>query len=137
MLEFKTIDIADRGWINEALKKSDFRGCEYSFSNNMAWRRLFDTQICGYKDFYISCSHKDSIYFIFPAGGGHSENDYKDIFAQMKRYAAENNSPLIIGSVTNENLCIFEKLFPGQTLTGQYRRKRQHSDNQLRLSAKQ
>ena len=57
MLEFREISISDRKWINELLKKSDFMACEYSFANNLAWRRLSDTKITRYKDFYISCNY--------------------------------------------------------------------------------
>ncbi len=110
MLEFKVIELSDKSWIKELLRKSDFRGCEYSFANNMAWRRLYETKISRYKDFYISCSHKYGVQFTFPAG----EGDYKDVIEQMKEYAGLNNSPLIIGSVTNKNLKLFEELYSGQ-----------------------
>ena len=39
MLNFRKITLADRSWIQEALKQSDFMGCEYSFANNLAWCR--------------------------------------------------------------------------------------------------
>ena len=53
MLEFREINIDDRDWINKLLKKSDFMGCEYSFANNMAWRRMNDSTISRLNDFYI------------------------------------------------------------------------------------
>ena len=109
MLDFKTIELSDRPWVTELLKKSDFRGCEYNFSNNMAWHRLYETKICRYKDFYISRSMKYGMRFTFPAGSG----DYKDLFLTLKKEAEENNCPLIISSVTNENLSLFEEFFPG------------------------
>ena len=109
MLEFKTIELSDRPWVTELLKRSDFRGCEYTFSNNIAWHRLYESKICRYKDFYISRSMKYGMRFTFPAGSG----DYKDLFLTLKKEAEENNSPLIIGSVTNENLALFEEYFPG------------------------
>ena len=43
MLEFRDIDIRDKDRITTALRKSQFMGCEYSFSNNMAWKRLGDS----------------------------------------------------------------------------------------------
>ena len=109
MFEFRTIELSDREWITRALRKSDFRGCEYSFSNNMAWRRLYETGILKYKDFYISCSHKYGVDFIFPAG----EGDYRDVFAEMSRYSEKNGAFLTIHSVTNENLRLFEELYSG------------------------
>ena len=45
MFDFRKIELKDREWINELLKKSDFRGCEYSFANNFAWHRLYETKI--------------------------------------------------------------------------------------------
>lgn len=108
MLDFKVIELSDKAWIDELLSYSDFRGCEYCFANNMAWRRMADTKIARYKDFYISCSFRDGIYFTFPAGRG----DYAEVFSQMKRFSEENNQPLTIGSVLPEQFGIFSELYP-------------------------
>ncbi len=109
MLDFKVIELSDRPWVTELLKLSDLRGCEYNFSNNIAWHRLYETQICRYKDFYISCSKKYGMRFTFPAGKG----DYKDLFTVLKKEAEEQGFPLVVSSVTNEELALFEELFPG------------------------
>ncbi|MDE5575996.1 MAG: phosphatidylglycerol lysyltransferase domain-containing protein, partial [Oscillospiraceae bacterium] len=71
---------------------------------------LYDTTICRYKDFYISRSMKHGLRFTFPAGSG----DYKDLFITLKREAEEMNSPLVVSSVTDENLRLFEEMFAGQ-----------------------
>ena len=110
MFEYKVIELSDRIWINEILSKSDFRGCEYNFANNFAWHRLYNTTICRYKDFYISRSQKYGLRYTFPSGTG----DYKDLFLALKKDAEELNSPLIIGSVTDENLMVFKELFDGE-----------------------
>lgn len=69
MLEFRQIDISDRQWVNELLRKSDFMGCEYSFANNMAWRRLSNSTISRYKDFYLIKAENENYTSIsFPAG---------------------------------------------------------------------
>lgn len=107
MLDFKVIEMSDKPWIDSLLKISDFRGCEYCFANNMAWRRMYDTKITRYKDFYISCSFKDGIYFTFPAGGG----DYREVFGEMKKFAESHNFPLVINSVTPDKFSLFEELF--------------------------
>ncbi len=110
MLDYKVIELSDRQWITELLKKSDFRGCEYNFANNFAWHRLYNTTICRYKEFYISRSLKYGLRYTFPAGIG----DYKDLFLTLKKDSEELGSPLIVSSVTDENLSIFEELFKGQ-----------------------
>lgn len=110
MFDFRKIDISDKPWITELLRKSDFRGCEYSFANNMAWHRLYETKICRYKDFYISCSEKDGLRFTFPAG----EGDYKEVLTLLRKYAEERGEPFVVSSVLTENLPLFEEYFPGE-----------------------
>lgn len=108
MLEFRQIEIGDRNWINELLKKSDFMGCEYSFANNMAWRRLNDSTISRYKNFYlIKAENDDQICFSFPAG----EGDYKEIFGELMEYACIRGKSLAITGVTQQGLEIFNKLY--------------------------
>ena len=114
-MEFREININDRAWINELLKASDFMGCEYMFANNMAWRRLNDTLITRYKDFYVLCSFDDGqMYFTYPAGHG----DIDDVICEMKSHSEKASSKLIISSVTKENLSYFtEKYGDGVEIT--------------------
>lgn len=109
MFEFREIQLNDRDWISECLQKSDFRGCEYSFANNMAWRRLSDTKICKYGEFYISRSLDEDgkPYFTFPTGvefGNEGIEKYKRLFAELKEYADSLGVPLKISSVNAEHL---------------------------------
>lgn len=113
MLEFREIQISDKNRITAALRESDFMGCEYSFANNMAWRRLADTKISFYKDFYISCSFAggdNTPCFLFPAGNG----SYKEVLEQMRLYSDSVGAPLKICGVTKNSLPLFEELFQGQ-----------------------
>lgn len=107
MLEFRPIELSDKSWIDPLLAKSDFRGCEYCFANNFAWRRLYDTKITRYRDFYISCSFKNGVRFTFPAGAG----DYADVFEQMRVFAACRGEPLMISSITPAQLPLFYELY--------------------------
>lgn len=98
MLEFREIDISDKLWIKEILQKSDYRGCEYSFANNMAWKRLANTEICRFNDFYICRSDcEDGGYsFTFPAGTG----DIKQVLDEMKKYSETKGYPLRLWNVS-------------------------------------
>ena len=98
MLEFRDIDISDRSWINELLKISDFRGCEYSFANNMAWKRLSNSKICRYKDFYIcrSDDEENGFSFTFPAGRG----NYREVIEMLKDYSEKNGFLLKLWNVS-------------------------------------
>ena len=108
MFDFRKICFDDKEWITQCLAVSDFRGCEYSFANNLAWQRLNDTVITHYDDFYISCSFdRDQPYFTFPAGvktDTQGKAKYIKLFEELKKYVSSKGKPLIVSSVTDNNL---------------------------------
>lgn len=113
MLEFREISLSDRERICNALRVSDFRGCEYTFANNLAWRRLAGSKISFYKDFYICCAFDTDDghpHFIFPAGSG----DIREMISVLKQFAESNGSPLIFTGVTKSVLDLLYELFPDQ-----------------------
>ena len=113
MLDFRIIDISDKDRICRCLEKSDFQGCEYSFANNMAWRRLSNSKIAFYKNFYITCASDtddDIPVFLFPSG----EGDYREVFDEMKKYAGSIGKPLRVSGVTQNTLRILNSLYSGQ-----------------------
>ena len=116
MLELRTIDISDKDWICRALTRSDFRGCEYSFANNMAWRRMADTQITRISSFYLPVSSKYGIRYTFPSGGDKDTplSAYRKLFELMRKNSEEQGQPLVISSVTKDNIGIFEELYSGR-----------------------
>ncbi len=108
MLEFRELRLSDKPWVDELLAISDFRGCDYCFANNLAWRRLNDTKVTRYKDFYISASGiGEDFYFTFPAGGG----DYADVLSEMKAYASANSLPFRVSSVSDEMIPLFTEIY--------------------------
>ena len=111
MLEFRDIDIKDKERITAALEYSQFMGCEYSFANNMAWRRLGDSQISFYKNFYICCAFRSddrTPNFTLPSG----EGDYRDVIGEMKRYSDSRGKALKIKGITESSLVMMNELFP-------------------------
>lgn len=117
MFDFRKIQLSDKDRAKAALAVSNFRGCEYSFANNMAWHRLADTVITFDGDFYICCSFYDGQpVFIFPAGvplDQQGRAKYLDLFARLERFAAMDGHLLRVCSVTAENLEWLREEFPG------------------------
>ena len=110
MIDFKRLKLSRKEDYEKILFACPGRSCEYSFANNMAWHRLYETKICRYKDFYISCSEKDGLHFTFPAG----EGDYKEVLTLLRKYAEERGVPFVVSSVLTENLPLFEEYFPDE-----------------------
>lgn len=108
MLEFREINISDRDWINGLLEMSDFMGCEYTFANDMAWRRLSDSLITRYKDFYISCfTGGNRPIFVYPSGSG----NITDVISEMKKVSDSAGHKLTITSVNKENLKKLQEIY--------------------------
>ena len=113
MIEFREIAISDKERINAALAKSDFMGCEYSFANNIAWRRLNNSKIAFYKDFYICASFNDGTKppcYILPAG----EGDYREVITELRRHSESLGFPLVMFGFTEKTLPMLEELFPDE-----------------------
>lgn len=110
MLTFRTLQLSDRAAVQKALERSGFQGCEYSFANNLAWRRAADTKAAFFKDFYI-CASFDSedggLVFYYPSGSG----ELKGVIREMAETAAELRSPLRIAGVTKDSLSLIRKLY--------------------------
>ena len=108
MLEFREININDRDRVNKALALSHNRGCEYSFANNLAWRRLADSKIAFYKDFYICGAFSGGVpRFVLPAGQG----DYRDVLSELKQYSRSLGYPLTLYGVTDTGLAMLHELY--------------------------
>ncbi len=108
MFDFYEISINDKDWINRLLAKSGFMGCEYSFANNMAWRRLNDSLICRYKDFYILKSETENFMsFTFPAG----EGDYEELFKALVNYSRNSGKKTVITGITSVGIEILKSIY--------------------------
>ena len=112
MLEFRTISIEDREWISLALRASDYRGCEYSFANNMAWRRQNDSRIARFQDYYLCCAFDtaDGVpSFIWPSGTG----DADALLDAMIGYVRGIGKPLQFWNLSEERTEWLRERLPG------------------------
>lgn len=117
MLGFRILQLSDREWVQDALRRSQFCGCEYSFANNLAWRRAADTRAARYEDFYICASfdtEEGHPVFYYPSGSG----DIKAVFREMADMAVSGGYPLCVQGVTNETLSILRENF-GESFTAE------------------
>ena len=118
MFNFREIQLSDRDWINSCLEISDFRGCEYSFANNLAWRRLNNTLIDSYGDFYISCSFdRENPVITFPSGvkcDSTGIEKYINLFGELEKFTLFQGHSLEISSVNSENLKWMTEYYKGR-----------------------
>lgn len=108
-LDFRKIELSDKTWIKELLVKSDFRGSEFCFGNNVIWADRLHSKIGRYKDFYLQFNDEFN-HFAFPAG----EGDLGEVVQVMMDYAKEHGFPFVMHLSHEENRKKMEDLMPGQ-----------------------
>ena len=53
MIEFRTPQLADKVWMDQLLSRSNYRGCEYNFTNLFAWKDAYRHQVARLEDFLV------------------------------------------------------------------------------------
>lgn len=111
-LNFKEVELSDKGWIDQCMKKSDFRGSEYSFANNYIWRKIYQLKVAEWNGLYLQWTGGESGNgsFAFPAGKG----DIKEAVEQMMAFSEQNQQLFRMMVSTKENVDRLESLFPGK-----------------------
>ena len=106
MLEFVKPELRDKARVEEHLRKSDFRGCEYTFGNLLLWSKRYNTEICFAEGFCFEKTGqgKDTM-FIYPYGGGSVEI----AVSLMREYAEHNGFPCVICANKSMTEQILEK----------------------------
>lgn len=107
MLQFRPIELKDKLWIDELLAISDYRGCEYNFTNNYVWRNVYGITICRFMDYFIV---KASNGFFFPAGTG----DIKALIKELSEYSEAEGKKLKFITMDKSAKLLLEKEFPGK-----------------------
>ena len=107
MLQFKEIELSDKEWMEPLFRISDYRGCEYCFTNCFVWRNIFDITAARFHNFCI-LKHGDS--FVFPAGCG----DTDALISQLLEYCNSKNMPLRFCSMDKSAKQILEEKYPGK-----------------------
>ncbi len=118
-MEFRILQLSDREWVQSALDQSEFMGCEYSFANNLAWRRSADTRCVRLGEFYLCASFdtEDGVpVFYYPAG----EGNVREAFSFMAEKALSMNVPLAVVGVTEEKLQLLSQLYEGEFTSEPY-----------------
>ena len=110
-LTFHPITIADRDWINEKLKEENIGACEYTFSNNFVWAKVYDVQVgmvygCG----VIRYRNQENFEYSFPFGNG----DKKAAIELLKGICAAHGHGLRLYPIVEKGRLDLIEWFPGE-----------------------
>ena len=108
MIEFTSLDPANRNEYETMLRSCGERGCEYSFANLYMWGRQKAAFLEGCLIFFSQFNRK-SVY-LFPVGTG----DRKAAIEAVMADAAERGIPCRFTGLTHDDCALLEQLFPGR-----------------------
>ncbi|GHV30251.1 hypothetical protein FACS1894177_02510 [Bacteroidia bacterium] len=111
MLDFKPVTINDKEAIQNFFDKTDFRNCDFSFSNIFCWQNSYNTTFTIEDDFlFLHFKTQGHPGYLFPVG----EGDLKKTIERLDLDAQEREIPLRIFAVTQEMFDLIEKNMPGE-----------------------
>ena len=103
--------LEEKPWVDELLRRADYRGCDYNFTNLFVWSRAYHQEIARVDDFLVThvCGRM-GCSFMFPAGGG----DLASVIRKLEEEAARRGEPLRLVCLTPRQMAELEEFFPGQ-----------------------
>ncbi len=107
MLEFKEISLQDKQWMQEYFNKSQFGGCEYSFTTSFIWAKNYGLEVAQSDGMMVIFS-KTFKSFLYPCGDG----DLKAVVEKMIEYADQNGFEFCMHSVLKPGVDRLQQLFP-------------------------
>lgn len=112
MLDFQRPQLADKPWVDELLRYSDYRGSEYNFTNLFVWNGVYGQKLARLGDFLLvhACSSRAGCSYFYPAGRG----DVKQAIDILRADAVQRGEPFRLICMTRRQTEEVERLYPGK-----------------------
>lgn len=109
MINFKKIELEDKDWIVEILKKAVISGCHANFGNLFAWRDINKTVVAELNGFLLAKQNIGNINdaYLYPMGKG-------DIKPLIEKIIDMDPNKLIFAGLSPVEAEELEGLFPGK-----------------------
>lgn len=109
MINFSTVLLSDKQWMEPLLKTADFSGCHQNFTNIFAWSEIYNYLVAKVDNYLIVKGCVDDLtYYFYPAGWG----DIKPVLETMRRDAMDCHHDFVISGVSPENMTVLRDLYP-------------------------
>ncbi len=133
-MEFRSIRLEDRPWIEDYCRKANRRQLNYCFEVLFLWRDVCDFELAEEAGFlYIKTFHRSQHNFLFPLGNG----NLQEALLRMEEYAVGKGREFRLYQVNNEQKAVIEELMPGQYQFTPYRDEYEYLFESARLSTLQ
>ena len=109
MIDFHPPRLEEKPWVDELLRRADYRGCDYNFTNLFVWSRAYGQEIAQVNGFLVThlCGRMGCSY-MYPAGSG----DLAAAIDILAREADERRQPLRLVCLTTRQMEELDRLMP-------------------------
>lgn len=108
MIEFKSPQLEDKGWVLPILRSSGERGCEHSFTNLYTWAQAFQKTIALHDGFLVSRTEGEYQSYGWGVGFG----DRKKLLEALYQDSVERGVPFVLWGLTAEQCRELQELYP-------------------------
>ena len=109
MLQFKTLTIADKDWVDEIVMSENSPNADYNFSNMYIWDNSYRQLIARVGDrMIVELRYEGRPAFVFPVGSG----PLRPAIEALKDYARINCFPLILRGLTEKHRDMLLEEYP-------------------------
>lgn len=111
MINFQPLTLSDKSWVDELLRASTQRACDYNFANLFMWGPVFSARAARFGNrLAVQVINQGKYAYLWPVGSGEVTNTLK----QLEADAAEWDRPFCLVAVTGEQKAELEQRYPGQ-----------------------
>jgi hypothetical protein len=112
-MNFKPIEVSDKELITKYTYKSDFKNCDFAFSNMCSWQFFYESEFSIEDDFLfvrfrVPNKTHERLAYMFPVGGG----NIRQAIEKLEDDAESLENPLVMLGMTNESKELLDNIFP-------------------------
>ena len=110
LLQFKTVTLCDKSWVDPIVMAENSPSADYNFGNIYIWDKFYKQLICRFEDRMITkLRYEGERAFVFPIGSG----PLRPAIEALRAFCKEKGYPLLLRGVTEQHCQELEDAFPG------------------------
>ena len=111
MIQFKTVTLCDKEWVDEIVLAENSPSADYNFGNIYIWDKHYRQLVCRFGDRMLTkLRYEGKPVFVFPIGSG----PLAPAIEALKEYAVYKGTPFMLRGVTAAHREQLETEFPGR-----------------------
>lgn len=111
MVQFKTVTLCDKSWVDEIVAAENNPSADYNFGNIYIWDKRYRQLVCRFGDRMLTkLRYEGKPTFVFPVGSG----ELAPAVEELRLIAAAEGHPLYIRGITEKHRQQLDSLYPGK-----------------------